>query len=196
MADEILKQAAIERSLDNLTVVIIAFDSLLEFLEDRPKPAQKLESQLFQIKEVESGTTSTIVQPTPSLVAKSSHLNSPPGLEEGGFSTVLQQLNQVDEVRAEIVPDEPPCKDPVASGANNKHRVENLAMQKAKSSPSAHSASLSRVAQNSRSKSPSQIVSNPTSGENSAQAFSRGSRNAHTSNASSPGIRQSKTVVE
>ena len=64
MADEIIKQAAIERSLDNLTIVIVTFENLQVFLQDRPRPT-RLENHLFQIKEVESGATSTVVQPTP-----------------------------------------------------------------------------------------------------------------------------------
>lgn len=34
MADEILKRSAIERSFDNLTVVIVAFKNLQNFYED------------------------------------------------------------------------------------------------------------------------------------------------------------------
>lgn len=60
MADEIIKQAAIERSMDNLTIVVISFENLEVFLQDRPKPTV-LENHLFQIKEVESCATSTIV---------------------------------------------------------------------------------------------------------------------------------------
>ena len=52
--------------MDNLTIVIVTFDNLEIFLADRPKPT-RLENHLFQIKEVESGATSTIVQPTPAL---------------------------------------------------------------------------------------------------------------------------------
>ena len=52
--------------MDNLTIVIISFDNLLLFINDRPRPT-RLENHLFQIKEVESGATSTIVQPTPGL---------------------------------------------------------------------------------------------------------------------------------
>ena len=46
MVDAIIKQAAIERSLDNLTIVIITFENSLIYLEDRPKPAM-LENHLF-----------------------------------------------------------------------------------------------------------------------------------------------------
>jgi serine/threonine protein phosphatase PrpC len=46
MADAIIKQAAIERSMDNLTIVIVSFDNLQAFLNDRPKPT-KLENHLF-----------------------------------------------------------------------------------------------------------------------------------------------------
>lgn len=34
MADEILKRSAIERSFDNLTIVIVAFKNLLNFYEN------------------------------------------------------------------------------------------------------------------------------------------------------------------
>lgn len=60
MADAIIKQAAIERSLDNLTIVVVSFENLQTFLSDRPVPT-RLENHLFQIKEVESGATSTVV---------------------------------------------------------------------------------------------------------------------------------------
>ena len=66
MADAIIKQAAIERSLDNLTIVIVTFENLNAFIQDRPKPTL-LENHLFQIKEVESGATSTLIQQTPGL---------------------------------------------------------------------------------------------------------------------------------
>ena len=46
MADAVIKQAAIERSLDNLTIVIVTFDNLQVFLDDRPRPT-KLENHLF-----------------------------------------------------------------------------------------------------------------------------------------------------
>lgn len=46
MTDAILKQAAIERSLDNLTIVVISFDNLKQWMDDRPKPAL-LENHLF-----------------------------------------------------------------------------------------------------------------------------------------------------
>lgn len=46
MADAIIKSAAIERSLDNLTIVIVTFDNLETFLSDRPKPT-RLENHLF-----------------------------------------------------------------------------------------------------------------------------------------------------
>ena len=65
MADAIIKQAALERSLDNLTIVIVSFDNLQDFLVDRQP--MRLENHLFQIKEVESGSTSTLIQPTPGL---------------------------------------------------------------------------------------------------------------------------------
>ena len=58
MADAIIKQAAVERSLDNLTIVIVTFENLQTFIQERPKPTL-LENHLFQIKEVESGATST-----------------------------------------------------------------------------------------------------------------------------------------
>ena len=57
MADAVIKQAAIERSLDNLTIVVVSFQNLQTFLTDRPEP-QKLEPDLFQIEEIESGTVS------------------------------------------------------------------------------------------------------------------------------------------
>ena len=66
MADAIIKQAAIERSLDNLTIVIVSFANLQEFLNDRPKPVRP-ENHLFQIKEVESCATSVVIQSTPGL---------------------------------------------------------------------------------------------------------------------------------
>ena len=46
MADAIIKQAAIERSMDNLTIVIVSFDNLENFIADRPKPT-RLENHLF-----------------------------------------------------------------------------------------------------------------------------------------------------
>jgi len=46
MSDAIITQAAIEKSLDNLTIVIITFDNLQVFLNDRPKPT-RLENHLF-----------------------------------------------------------------------------------------------------------------------------------------------------
>ena len=54
IADSIMIQAALEKSMDNLTIVIISFQNLLSFLNDKPQ----LQQHLFQIKEVESNSTS------------------------------------------------------------------------------------------------------------------------------------------
>ena len=40
MADSILKSSAIEKSLDNLTIVIISFKNLLNFYENSDKIKQ------------------------------------------------------------------------------------------------------------------------------------------------------------
>lgn len=41
MADEILKRSAIERSFDNLTIVIVAFKNLENFYESHKRSAYK-----------------------------------------------------------------------------------------------------------------------------------------------------------
>ena len=46
MADAIITQAAIERSMDNLTIVVVTFDNLQVFLNERPRPT-RLENHLF-----------------------------------------------------------------------------------------------------------------------------------------------------
>ena len=75
MADAVIKQAAIERSMDNLTIVIISFENLQEFLNDRPAPKQ-LEQHLFQIKEIDSGTTSCAYKDGPAPSSNQEGLNA------------------------------------------------------------------------------------------------------------------------
>ena len=41
MADEILKRSAIERSFDNLTIVIVAFKNLNNFYENSKRSEKK-----------------------------------------------------------------------------------------------------------------------------------------------------------
>ena len=50
MTDAILKKAAIEGSQDNLTVVIVAFENLLESIDDRAKPATPPKQNLMMIQ--------------------------------------------------------------------------------------------------------------------------------------------------
>ena len=60
MADAVIKHAAIERSMDNLTLVIVTFANMEAFLCERPYNVRP-DNNLFQIKEseVESGNTTT-----------------------------------------------------------------------------------------------------------------------------------------
>ena len=76
MADAIITQAAIEKSQDNLTIVIVSFQNLDNFLKERPA-VSVLEQHLFQIKEVESAAN-TSLQQTPALTdtMKSSFIDS------------------------------------------------------------------------------------------------------------------------
>lgn len=62
MADAVIKQAAIERSMDNLTLVIITFANMESFLSERPYNMRP-DNNLFQIKEseVESGATTNVL---------------------------------------------------------------------------------------------------------------------------------------
>ncbi len=53
MADAILKSSAIERSYDNLTIVIIAFKNLLSFYENSKKKLNEGQSNAIKI-EIES----------------------------------------------------------------------------------------------------------------------------------------------
>jgi hypothetical protein len=46
MADSILKSSAIERSLDNLTIVIVAFKNILKFYEEKKKFSQQREQTI------------------------------------------------------------------------------------------------------------------------------------------------------
>lgn len=59
MADAVLKSSAIERSFDNLTVVIIAFKNLNRFYESQK---QKQSSKQQTIK-IEGETTSPLQRP-------------------------------------------------------------------------------------------------------------------------------------
>ena len=71
------------------------------FLSDRPKPT-KLENHLFQIKEVESGATSTIVQPTPNLGdSMNMHQRISSGQRKGE-----KEQDAIEEVKTEDVEDE------------------------------------------------------------------------------------------
>ena len=58
MADAVLKSSAIERSFDNLTVVIIAFKNLNRFYESQ-KQKQSSKPQTIKIEE----TTSPLQRP-------------------------------------------------------------------------------------------------------------------------------------
>lgn len=57
IADSLIIHAAQERSIDNLTVVVVSFTNLFSFLIKRPT----IEKHLFKIQEVESGSTSAMI---------------------------------------------------------------------------------------------------------------------------------------
>lgn len=59
MTDAVIKMSANQRSFDNLTVVMISFKNLEDHLNEKPTS-----QHLFQIKEVESRSTTQIKDET------------------------------------------------------------------------------------------------------------------------------------